>query len=91
MKGGDKMELEKKEKVGVVEKALAFMRAFVLMLMFVVVLAYSKYAMAQGTSTVDLTGVNLDTASVLALAAIVLTAIGAIWGIKKLIKLANRS
>lgn len=43
------------------------------------------------TSTVDLTDVELDTASVLALAAVVLTAIGAIWGIKKLIKLANRS
>ena len=47
--------------------------------------------MAQGTSTVNLDDVTLDTASVLALASIVLTAIGAIWGIKKLIKLANRS
>lgn len=39
---------------------------------------------AWATSTVDLTGVSLDTASVLSLAAIVLAAIGAIWGIKKL-------
>lgn len=46
--------------------------------------------MAQ-TSTVNLDDVSLDTASVLALAAIILAAIGAIWGIKKLIKLANRS
>ena len=47
----------------------------------------SKVALAQ-TSTVNLDDVSLDTASVLALAAIVLAAIGAIWGIKKLIKLA---
>lgn len=53
--------------------------------------AVAASAYAQGTGTVDLTDVSLDTASVLALAAIVLTAIGAIWGIKKLIKLANRS
>lgn len=53
--------------------------------------AVAASAYAQGTGTVDLTDVTLDTASVLALAAIVLTAIGAIWGIKKLIKLANRS
>lgn len=52
---------------------------------------YPVLLFAQGTSTVDLSNVTLDTASVLALAAIVLTAIGAIWGIKKLIKLANRS
>ena len=53
--------------------------------------AVAASAYAQGTGTVDLSDVTLDTASVLALAAIVLTAIGAIWGIKKLIKLANRS
>lgn len=53
--------------------------------------AVAVSAYAQGTGTVDLSDVTLDTASVLALAAIVLTAIGAIWGIKKLIKLANRS
>jgi hypothetical protein len=46
---------------------------------------------AYATGTVDLTGVSLDTTSVLSLAAIILAAIGAIWGIKKLIKLANRS
>lgn len=54
-------------------------------------MAAAGYVQAQGTSTVVLDDVSLDTASVLALAAIVLTAIGAIWGIKKLIKLANRS
>ncbi|MDE2216559.1 MAG: hypothetical protein KGJ87_05265 [Planctomycetota bacterium] len=40
---------------------------------------------------VDLTGVTLDTTSVLALAGIVMVAIGSIWGIKKLVKLGNRS
>ena len=43
------------------------------------------------TGTVSLTGVEFDTVSVLELAALILVAIGAIWGIKKLIKLANRS
>lgn len=48
-------------------------------------------ATSQAHAAVDLGGVVLDTASVLSLATIILTAIGAIWGIKKLIKLANRS
>jgi len=56
---------------------------------FVAICAYAGNVFATGT--VDLTGVSVDTASVLELAAIILVAIGAIWGIKKLIKLANRS
>lgn len=59
---------------------------------FVVTLVTGATAFAQtGTGTVDLSGVSVDTASVLELAAIILVAIGAIWGVKKLIKLANRS
>jgi hypothetical protein len=42
-------------------------------------------------AAVDLTGVTLDTASPEALAATVLTGLGVIWGIRKLIKLINRS
>lgn len=53
--------------------------------------AASSASYAAGSGTVDLAGVSVDTASVLELAAIILVAIGAIWGIKKLIKLANRS
>lgn len=58
---------------------------------FVAICAYAGDVFAAGTGTVDLQGVSVDTASVLELAAIILVAIGAIWGIKKLIKLANRS
>jgi hypothetical protein len=36
-------------------------------------------------------GVTLDTASVLTLAGIVLTALGAIWAVRKAVKLVNRS
>lgn len=39
----------------------------------------------------DLTGVVLDIAPVLSVAGIVVTAIAGIWGIKKVIKLLNRS
>ncbi len=39
----------------------------------------------------DLTNVTLDTATVLALASTVATALGVIWGIRKVIKLINRS
>lgn len=46
---------------------------------------------AHAAGGVDLTGVTLDTTSVLALAGIVMVAIGSIWGIKKLVKLGNRS
>lgn len=58
---------------------------------FVVVFGICFSVFAQATGTVNLDNVTLDTASVLNLAAIILAAIGAIWGIKKLIKLANRS
>lgn len=56
---------------------------------FAILVVVSGSAFATGT--VDLTGITLDTGSVLQLAGIVLVAIGAIWGIKKLVKLANRS
>jgi hypothetical protein len=46
-------------------------------------------AFAQGGSFVS--GVTLDTASVLTLAGIVLTALGAIWAVRKAVKLVNRS
>lgn len=48
---------------------------------------------AAGTSfaAVDLTAVTLDTTSPETLAATVLTGLGVIWGIRKLIKLINRS
>jgi hypothetical protein len=48
-------------------------------------LASNSYA------AVDLTGVTLDTTSPETLAATVLTGLGVIWGIRKLIKLINRS
>lgn len=40
---------------------------------------------------VDFTNVTVSTADVFTLAGIILAAIGAIWGIKKLIGLANKS
>ena len=43
------------------------------------------------SAAVDLTGVTLDTTSPETLAATVLTGLGVIWGIRKLIKLINRS
>lgn len=42
-------------------------------------------------AAVDLTSVTLDTTSPETLAATVLTGLGVIWGIRKLIKLINRS
>lgn len=42
-------------------------------------------------AAVDLTAVELDTTSPETLAATVLTGLGVIWGIRKLIKLINRS
>jgi hypothetical protein len=46
---------------------------------------------APAYAAVDLTGVTLDTATPETLAATVLTGLGVIWGIRKLIKLVNRS
>ena len=60
-----------------------------LALMFVVLSWLGKSCYATGT--VSLTNVTFDTTSILELAGLILVAIGAIWGIKKLIKLANRS
>jgi len=40
---------------------------------------------------VDLTGVSLDTTTPETLAATIVTALGVIWGIRKIIKLVNRS
>jgi len=48
-------------------------------------------AVNQASAAVVLTGVTLDTASPETLAATVLTGLGVIWGIRKLIKLINRS
>lgn len=42
-------------------------------------------------AAVDLTGVTMDTTTVETLAATVLVGLGVIWGIRKLIKLSNRS
>lgn len=43
------------------------------------------------SAEVVLTGVTLDTATPETLAATVLTGLGVIWGIRKLVKLVNRS
>ena len=60
------------------------------LLSFVAVLALLSFVVpAHAVSFVD--GVTLDTASVLTLAGIVLTALGAIWAIRKAVKLVNRS
>lgn len=48
-------------------------------------------AASNASAAVDLTGVTLDTTSPETLAATVLTGLGVIWGIRKLIKLINRS
>ena len=48
-------------------------------------------AFADGGGGVDLSGVTLDTTTVGTLAATVLTGLGVIWGIRKVIKLINRS
>lgn len=42
-------------------------------------------------AAVDLTGVTVDTATPEALAATVLAGLGVLWGIRKLVKLINRS
>jgi hypothetical protein len=46
---------------------------------------------SQAFAAVDLTGVTLDSATPELLAATVLTGLGVIWGIRKLVKLVNRS
>lgn len=42
-------------------------------------------------AAVDLTGVTMDTATPEALAAIIIAGLAVIWGIRKLIKITNRS
>ncbi|MCF6205082.1 MAG: hypothetical protein L3J59_15670 [Methylococcaceae bacterium] len=42
-------------------------------------------------AAVDLTNFSVDSATPEAMAALILPALGVIWGIRKLIKLANRS
>ena len=62
--------------------------------MFKVLLALlvmSFVAAGNAMAAVVLTGVTLDTATPEALAATVLTGLGVIWGIRKLVKLVNRS
>lgn len=59
----------------------------ILMMVLMVCLAI----IGNATAAVDLTGVTLDTTSPETLAATVLTGLGVIWGIRKLIKLINRS
>jgi len=51
----------------------------------------SIVAAGNAMAAVVLTGVTLDTATPEALAATVLTGLGVIWGIRKLVKLVNRS
>ena len=60
-----------------------------LFLVALVALSFVTPAFAGGGSFVS--GVTLDTASVLTLAGVVLTALGAIWAIRKAIKLVNKS
>lgn len=48
-------------------------------------------ASTQAMAAVDLTSVTMDTTTVETLAATVLVGLGVIWGIRKLIKLSNRS
>jgi len=57
----------------------------------IVVAMFTFTFAAPGQTALNLTGVTVDTAPVFDLALIVITAIAAIWGIKKVIKLGNRS
>ena len=62
--------------------------------MFKVLLALlvlSIVAAGNAMAAVDLLGVELDTATPEILAATVLSGLGVIWGIRKLVKLVNRS
>ena len=46
---------------------------------------------ATSFAAVDLTGFSVDSSTPEALAAIILVALGVMWGIRKLVKLVNRS
>jgi hypothetical protein len=67
-------------------KAKQFLMSVVAVAM--IILSYSKTALATG---LVLTDVTVDVEPVFAMALIVITAIAAIWAIKKVIKLGNRS
>jgi hypothetical protein len=62
-------------------------RLYALLLVFLFVIGFCSVSFAG----VDFTDVSVDTADVFTLAGIILAAIGGIWGIKKLIALANKS
>lgn len=51
----------------------------------------SMVAASNVMAAIDLTNVNPDTATVETLGATVLVGLGVIWGLRKLIKLVNRS
>jgi len=51
----------------------------------------SMASMALATGGLDVTGVALDTAPVFTVAALVFTALGSIWAIRKVIKTINKS
>jgi hypothetical protein len=59
-----------------------------LVLSLVLALLLSAQAMATG---LDVTGVALDTAPVFTVAALVFTALGSLWAIRKVIKTINKS
>lgn len=67
-----------------------FKKAFSLLVLFCLFAVPSAFATGGGGG-VDLSQVSLDTASPLALTATVLGGLGVIWGIRKVIKLINRS
>lgn len=62
---------------------------FKVLFSLVVALVLAVYEQAE--AVFDLTGVTIDTAPIFALALIVITAIAAIWCIRKLVKLGNKS
>lgn len=55
------------------------------------VIGMTVFTAGSASAAVDLTAVTLDTTTPETLAATVLTGLGVIWGIRKLVKLVNRS
>ncbi len=64
-----------------------FFQLLALCLMLIVAMVSNALALP----AVDLTGVTVDTATVGTAAGIVITGLATLWGIRKLIKLFNRS
>ncbi len=62
-----------------------------MLLVLVFALSFVLGASVAFATGLDLTGVVIDTTPVFSMATIVITAIAAIWAIKKVIKLGNRS